>query len=121
MEKILTELLVKLLDYLSKDQRNSELVEIDFSEEIKKLIIDKLDKITSSDKINDLKNHVVDCSWGTYIIGVEWKSSIKELCLECEEGRWPIVHIKYGGNIVIKPLEIQKYLNNTQYGNIFLY
>lgn len=117
----MTELLVELLDYLSKDQRNSELVEIDFSEEIKKLIIDKLDKIPSSDKINQLKDRVVECAWGTYIIGIAWKSSIKELCLVSEEGSWPIVYIKHGGNIVIKQLEIRKYLNNTQYGNIFLY
>lgn len=122
MEKILTELLVELLDSLSIDQKNQEVVEIDFTEEIKKLIIDKLDKIPQSNKLDQLKDNVVHRSWGTYIIGIKWMANVKvPYLITGVEGCWPIVSIKYDGKVAIKPLEIQKYLNNTQYGDIFLY
>ena len=115
MEKILTEFLIELLKYLSIDQKKEPFGEIDFSEEIKRLIIDKL-------KINHLQDSFIDRSSRTDIVGVEWSGDINGFPLiVSSKGKWSIVSIKNGDKIIIKPLTILECLNNPQNGNIFLY
>ena len=115
MEKIVTEFLIELLSFLNIDQKKSALVEIDFSEEIKRLIIDKL-------KIIHIQDSFIDRSSRTDIVGVEWSGDINGFPLiVSSKGKWSIVSIKNGDKIIIKPLTVLEYLNNPQNGNIFLY